>query len=115
MTGPDPRETRLPKWAQSDLRRLRGEVDRLSRLMADSNDATVPGLRINDGLGSGRDVAPDSRVEWTFGGDDHRAIEVARTEDHKRGEVLILRSRHGRLVTFGTGGVNCLLVAEEPW
>jgi hypothetical protein len=63
----DPREPRLPKWAQEDLSTLRREVDTLTRLITDMR-AEIPKTDtfVSDYLRGDTPLPPGARIDFVM-------------------------------------------------
>jgi hypothetical protein len=65
----DPREERLPKWAQEQARSYRMQVERLERLNAElRGEVGETGIHVQNYSGPDQPIRGDARVKFQLGG-----------------------------------------------
>lgn len=114
----DPREDRLPKWAQQELATLRSTAERY-RAALDNEPASLSRITLR---GVDRPIDPDAQVTWNLGAEgDQDEITIhpveQRRSDGERGSLTVLRvmARHGRIVVSPGGGINTVTIRGEDW
>lgn len=100
---PDPREAKLPKWAQDELRYLRMDVEELQELVEE-----LKGTRPNPVAFRDRLLDRDRLVPVAWGSDRVRFLLEGHTEARRR-SIDIYRDQRGGLSIRTSDGLLAVL------
>jgi hypothetical protein len=106
---PDGDVDRLPKWAQTYIRELKGEKARLEEKLAE-RDAYIAeqhpdsNVTLNRGIDYERPLPRNAHVSFNFGGDWDNAIEVRHADEKWRPSQLYVTGLRGSIAVYPQSG-----------